>query len=147
MPAGPTILDMMTNAAVYAGAARVLAGLRRAPERDLAFEDARNNFYRAAADGLDARVVWLDGRRVELAALLRDELLPMADAGLRLLGIDDADRERYLDVAHARVRSRQTGAAWQRSWCARHGRDWLRLSAAYLEHQRSGAPVHEWSIQ
>lgn len=146
MPAGPSILDMLANTAVYLGAAHVLARLQRAPERDLSFEDARNNFYLAALDGLDARIVWLDGRRVELAQLLLEEVLPMADVGLQQLGIDAADRERYLDVAIARVRTRQNGAAWQRAWCARHGRDWLRLSAAYLEHQRSGAPVHQWIV-
>lgn len=146
MPAGPSILDMMANAAVYLGAAQVLASLQRAPEHDLSFADARNNFYLAALDGLDARIVWLDGRRVELAQLLREEVLPMANEGLRRLGIDAADRERYLDVARDRVRTRQNGATWQRAWCARHGRDWLRLSAAYLEHQRSGAPVHQWPV-
>ncbi|HZP88446.1 MAG TPA: hypothetical protein VFB54_16660 [Burkholderiales bacterium] len=146
MPAGPSIIDMMTNAALYIGASRVLATLREAPEVDLPFAVARDNFYRAAREGLDARVVWLDGREIEVQTLWLDELLPMANEGLQLLEIDDADRERYLDIAAARLRNRQNGAAWQRGWCAKHGRDWLRLSVAYLEQQRIGSPVHEWPI-
>src|SRR5262249_27515650 len=61
MPAGPTIVDMIANAAVYLGASRFLAGLRVAPESDLAFAEARQNFYRAAREGLEARIAWLDG--------------------------------------------------------------------------------------
>lgn len=36
--------------------------------------------------------------------------------------------------------------AWQRAHASRHGRDFPRLVADYLEHQRSGMPVHEWEI-
>ena len=146
MPAGPTIIDMMANTALYVGAARVLATLDAAPEHDLSFDEARDNFQRAARDGLDARLTWLDGHVHTVRELLLEELIPMAHAGLALLGIDEADRERYLDIAAARVRSGQNGASWQRAWCARHGRDPLRLSVAYLERQRNGAPVHEWTL-
>jgi hypothetical protein len=146
MPAGPTIVDMIANAAVYLGASRFLAGLRVAPEADLAFAAARDNFYRAARDGLDARVVWLDGSEVALRTLLIEEILPMAREGLKLLGADEEDIERYLDIAHARVRTGMNGAAWQRAHIERHGRDFFRLTADYLEHQRSAMPVHEWPV-
>lgn len=144
MPAGPSIIDMIANAAVYLGATRFLAGLRTPPEADLPFVHARANFYTAARDGLDADLTWLDGSRVGARALLLDEILPMAREGLVVLGADADDIERYLDVATARVRTGQTGAAWQRAHVARHGRDFFRLTAEYLERQRSAAPVHEW---
>ena len=146
MPAGPSILDQIANAAFYFGVARFLAGLGQAPEADLPFATARDNFYQAARLGLDAEVTWLDGQRVKLHALILDELLPMARQGLRWLGIDETESTRYLDVIRARVKGRQTGAAWQRAYTDRHGRDFFRLTAAYLENQRSGAPVHEWDI-
>jgi hypothetical protein len=146
MPAGPSIVDMIANAAVYLGAARFLAGLRVAPESDLAFAQARDNFYCAARDGLKARVRWLDGREVDVRTLLLDELLHMAREGLVVLGADEADIERYLGIVAARVRMGQNGAAWQRAHAAAHGRDLFRLTADYLEHQRSAMPVHEWPV-
>jgi len=146
MPAGPSILDQIANAAFYFGLARFLAELGQAPEADLTFATARDNFYQAARLGLDAEITWLDGQRVKLHALILDELLPMARQGLRWLGIDEAESARYLDVIQARVKGRQTGAAWQRAYIERHGRDFFRLTAAYLENQRSGAPVHEWDV-
>jgi hypothetical protein len=146
MPAGPTIVDMIANAALYYGAVRMLACGRSAPERDLPFELARRNFYRAARDGLNARLTWLDGQEIEARRLLRDELLPMAQEGLARLEVNDADSERCLDLLAARVRLGQNGSAWQRAHMARHGRDLCRLTADYLEHQRSGMPVHEWNV-
>jgi len=146
MPAGPTIVDMIANAAVYLGASRFLAELRAPPEGDLPFATARDNFYRAARDGLDAGIVWLDGCEVALRTLLADEILPMARHGLKLLGADEDDIERYMDVARSRVRSGLNGAAWQRAHVERHGRDFFSLTADYLEHQRSAMPVHEWPV-
>jgi len=146
MAAGPTIVDMIANAAVYLGASRFLAGLRVAPESDLAFSHARDNFYRAAREGLEAHIVWLNRAEVRVTSLLLDEILPMAREGLKLLGVDGDDIDRYLDLAASRVRTRQNGAAWQRAHVAKYGRDFFRLTADYLEHQRSAMPVHEWEI-
>ena len=146
MPAGPTVVDMIANAAFYVGAARFLAGLKQAPEDDLEFETARENFYRAARDGLEARLTWLGGTRVSARELLGDELVHMAREGLVLLGIDRDDAHRYLDLLRTRVRYGQNGAVWQRAYVEKHGRDFFRLTADYLANQRVGAPVHEWPI-
>lgn len=146
IPAGPTIVDMMANAAVYFGAVRFMAGLRTPLEADLPFSVARDNFYRAARDGLDAKLVWLDGREVSVRTLLTDELLHMAREGLILLGIDRDDIERYIGIAEARTASGQNGAVWQRAKAESCGRDMFRLTANYLAQQRSGAPVHEWPL-
>jgi gamma-glutamyl:cysteine ligase YbdK (ATP-grasp superfamily) len=146
MPSGPTIGDMIANAAVYIGAARFLAGLRDAPEADIPFATARDNFYRAARDGLDARIMWLGGSELTARELLADELLHMAREGLVLLGIDRDDAHRYLDLIRARVHVGQNGARWQRDFVTQHGEDFFRLTAEYLAGQRSGIPVHEWPI-
>jgi len=146
MPAGPTIVDMAANAAVYFGAAHFLAQLRVPPEEDLPFETARENFYRAARDGLDARVRWLDGSEVGVRELLSDELFHMARQGLILLGVDRDDAHRYLDLVRARVRNGQTGAVWQREHAQLYGSDFFRMTADYLAQQRSEMPVHEWAI-
>ena len=146
MPAGPTLIDMIANAALYLGAVRTLATGSRAPEAMLPFAVARENFYRAARDGLAARLVWFDGRERDARSVLLDEIVPMARDGLAAFGLDEDERDRYLDLVVARVRTRQNGAAWQRAHAAAHRRDPFRLVADYLEHQRSGMAVHEWPV-
>jgi gamma-glutamyl:cysteine ligase YbdK (ATP-grasp superfamily) len=146
LPAGPTISDMIANAAVYVGAARFLASLRDAPEAEIDFATARDNFYRAAREGLDARIRWLGGVEMTARELVAEELVHMARDGLVLLGIDRDDADRYLELIRARVHAGQNGASWQRQFVSKHGEDFFRLTAEYLARQRSGIPVHEWPI-
>ncbi|HRF73747.1 MAG TPA: glutamate-cysteine ligase family protein [Accumulibacter sp.] len=145
MPAGPSIVDMIANAAFFYGAVRILARQSVAPESRLPFAVACDNFYRAARHGLEAQLGWVDGRRENVAELLLRELLPMAHEGLIELGLAAADIERYLAVISARLHSRQNGAAWQLAHYAKY-QDFFRLAADYLEHQRRLMPVHEWPI-
>jgi len=144
MPAGPSIVDMIANAAFYYGVVQRLASQAKPPESTLPFASARENFYQAARDGLNSRIVWLDGRHGAITELLENELLPLAREGLAELDIAHEDIERYLEVIAARLRTQRNGAAWQLDHHAKH-RDLFRLTADYLEHQRSGLPVHEWS--
>lgn len=144
MPAGPSVPDMLANAAFYYGAVHMLAAAVAPPEAALPFAQARDNFYRAARDGLDARLTWLHGRETSAAELL-EHLLPVAREGLQRQGIASADIDRYMDTLAVRLRTRRNGAAWQIAHHERH-RDVFRLTADYLEHQRSGMPVHEWPV-
>jgi len=146
MPAGPSIIDMIANSALYVGAVHNLATRSQPVEAILPFETARRNFYAAARDGLAARIEWPDNRSVDVGTLLLEEILPSADEGLRALGIEAEEREYYLDVVTARARSGQNGAVWQRRFVEKHGRDFFALTSRYLENQRSGMPVHAWTI-
>jgi hypothetical protein len=74
-----------------------------------------------------------------------DELIPLARLGLTARGVTGEVADRYLDVIASRNASGQNGAAWQLAHFDRHG-DLFRLTADYLECQRSGMPVHEWPI-
>jgi len=146
MAAGPTFVDMLAHLALFDGAVNFLASLAEAPERSLPFAIARDNFYRAARLGLDAGLVWLDGRRRSVSTLLRDELVPMAREGLRQLDIDPEDSEPLLEIVTQRAASGRNGAWWQREWLRRHPGDFVGLTARYVEHQRQGNPVHEWEL-
>lgn len=143
-PAGPSLPDQMANLAFYVGLTHALAILPEPPERALAFEAARVNFYAAAREGLAAELLWLDGRRHDARALLLGTLLPLARTGLERYGLGAAEIDAALRVFEQRVASRQTGSAWQRGWVARHGRDALALLNAYRSRQSSGAPVCDW---
>ena len=146
LPGGPSVPDLMANAAFFFGLMAHFGGQEPAPETLLPFATARDNFYAAAREGLEANIVWLDGRRGRLAELIGTRLVPAARAGLEQLGIDATDSERYLDIIAARAASGRNGAAWQRAWVARHGRDWHGLVEACLARQESGEPVHGWPL-
>ncbi len=146
VPAGPSIIDSIANAAFYYGLTQHYCHCDIAPEVQLPFEIARDNFYHAAQYGLDASVVWTDGKKYSMRHVLLDKLLPLANRGLEMLQIDPADAGKYLDVIEARVKHSCNGAAWQRAFVAKHGPDMRALLQAYLERQNSGAPVHEWGL-
>jgi hypothetical protein len=146
LPAGPSVADMIANAALYFGLVRFLAGLKEAPENNLPFERARENLYAAARDGLNAELNWLGGGKLNARSLLLEEILPMARHGLKTLALDQDDADDALEILEDRIRSGQTGSAWQRAYRERHQADNLNLVVAYLERQRSGVPAHQWEI-
>lgn len=146
MPSGPTIIDMMANAAFHAGLVAFYAARETPPESAMPFAVARANFYRAAREGLKAEVEWL-GEAASLQRLILDRLIPEAAEGLARSGVGEADVERYLSqVLHRRVMSGRTGAEWQRSYVDVHGPNFQAMTEAYIENQMSGEPVHEWIV-
>lgn len=146
MPAGPSVVDAIANAALFFGALHALARQPEAPEVRLSFDHACANFYAAARDGLEAEVTWLDGRRGRLRELILESILPLARQGLLALDIDARETAYYLGIVAARVAAGRNGAAWQRAFVARRGSDLAALTAAYLSWQRSGLPVHRWAL-
>jgi gamma-glutamyl:cysteine ligase YbdK (ATP-grasp superfamily) len=157
LPAGPSVVDMLANAAFHLGLALALAPDADAWTSRLPFQQVHHNFYRAAQLGLGASLAWpLDpGWRVRTlpVAELARRLLPIAREGLQEAGVAGDEIDRLLGVIQARVTTAQTGAAWQRRMLAalepRLGRD--RALAAmlerYLEHQAAGRPVHTWPVE
>ena len=147
LPAGPTVVDAIANAAFFYGLVEALASREVPPERQIEFAIARDNFYAAAHDGLDAQVTWLEGRKLPMQTLLLNELIPQAHFGLDKLGIDPQDRDFYLGVIKDRVSNACTGSSWQRAYVARHGGDMCKLTEAYYQRQQTEQPVHEWDIR
>ena len=147
VPAGPTVVDSIANAALFYGLLATLLRRSTAIESELSFAAASSNFYAAARRGLDAPQQW-PGAKANITArdLLAQELLPQARSGLAWLGIPAAEIEHYLAVIEGRLAKNQNGARWQRRWVERHGRDLAGLTLAYLERQQTGIPVHEWSV-
>ena len=142
--AGPTVLDMVANAAFYYGLTRNLADVCRAGEQDMTFAQARDNFYQAARHGWDTHVTWFRSRNIRLLALIENELLPRARQGLQMLGIDHGDSELYLDVIRQRLVKQQTGSDWQRRFILANRGDFASLVRAYLYRQQRGDSVAEW---
>lgn len=146
VPAGPTLVDSIANAALYYGMVFRLATGEVSPEGLLSFDHARSNLYSAAREGLGASLRWLGGGHRPVRDLILEELLPLAREGLDGLGVDREDSGFYLGVMEERVRSGLNGAAWQRAYIQRHGREFHGMLSAYHRHQQRDVPVHTWEV-
>ncbi|WP_329351716.1 glutamate-cysteine ligase family protein [Streptomyces sp. NBC_01261] len=159
LPAGPTVTDVIANTAFYYGVVRALAEESRPVWTRLPFEAAAANFDTACRHGIDARLLWprrgrLGGvTEIDAVALVRDELLPLAEAGLDAWGVEPADRDLYLGVIDERCRRRANGATWQSATFHRALEQGLTREAAlaattrrYSELMHLGEPVHTWPV-
>ena len=72
LPAGPTVVDMLANAAFYFGLARGLAESDRPIWSQLTFSSAEENFHAAARRGLDAVLHWPGLGEVPVTKLVLD---------------------------------------------------------------------------
>ena len=147
MASAPTTCDNIANMALYYGLAAWLANRDTPPETQLPFSTARDNFYQCARAGLEHSIHWLDGRSHKLQTLLLDDLLPRAQDGLNLLGIEASQITAWLGIIEARVRSGQTGSQWQQRFYRLHQGDLSALTQNYLARQQDGRPVHEWDYE
>ena len=147
VPAGPSAIDTIANAAFYYGLVHAMAQAEKEAENLISFETARSNFYAAAKNSLNANITWLDNNSMPIHSVLVDILLPMAREGLQMQDFSADDIERYLGVIEGRLHARCNGAAWQRSWVAINGNDMHGLTRAYAKCQQTGEPVHEWKIE
>ena len=152
LPAGPSVVDEMANAAFVLGlliaAPREFGDVRKL----MSFDVAKNNFYNTARYGLDSQITWLDGKCRPAATLIREELLPLARKGLLEAQIDDSDIDRMLGIIDERVRQNRTGASWmlesaaQMDPRAKQNVRMRTLTAAMKNNQENGSPVHEWEL-
>src|SRR5579863_1209051 len=154
LPAGPTIADMMANAAFYYGLVRALAEAQRPIWTQLSFGTAAENLHEAARHGLDAQLYWPGVGDTPAAELILRRLLPLARDGLARWGVGSAQADRLLGIVEQRCLTGQTGAAWQVATVAglteRAGvdrREALRqMTLRYIEHMHSNEPVHTWPL-
>ena len=86
LPAGPTVVDILANAAFYYGLVRALADDERPLWSQMSFSAAEENFHAGARDGIDARVYWPGVGEVPGAELVLRRLLPLAHEGLERCG-------------------------------------------------------------
>lgn len=151
LPAGPTVIDEVANAAFYFG---LLSGLSRvySDVRDkISFAKARENFTAAARTGLQARFHWLDGSMASADDLIVQELIPVAREGLEAHGVDSADIDRYLGVIEERAKAGKTGASWMLD--SLEGMDEgsrdeqvRAITAQIAVNQATDRPVHTWEL-
>jgi len=151
LPAGPTVIDMLANSSFYYGALHSLAAADQPLWTTMNFAAAQANFLHAAQHGMDSGLHWPVLGEVTPARLVLDTLLPMADDGLRVLGVDTKVRDRFLGVIEGRAKSGRNGAHWQVSTVRAlqdggmtRPRALAEMLRRYCEHMHANEPVHTW---
>ena len=158
LPAGPTPVDIVADAAFYYGMVKYLTEETRPVWSRLQFHEAHENFVEAARNGIHARITWPTIGRIGVAELVQRHLAPQAREGLAMLGVDEELIETYMGIIEARARTGINGATWQLRTLSRieGGRSRTENPAAlrrhalkelmqrYLANQATGEPVHTW---
>jgi hypothetical protein len=154
LPAGPSVADVMANAAFYYGLVRSLAESERPIWTQMSFTTAGDNLHEAARLGLAAHLYWPGLGEVPVDELVLRRLLPLAREGLSRWNVDAEHADRLLDIVEQRCLTRQTGAAWQVAAVTKlseHGAadrpEALRqMTQRYIEHMHANEPVHTWPL-
>src|SRR6476469_2613953 len=153
LPAGPSIADVMANAAFYYGTMRVLAEEDRPVWTRMSFSAAESNFEEGARLGIDARTYWPGFGDVPATELVLRRLLPMAHEGLERWGVSATVRDRFLSIIEQRCLLGVNGASWQTECVARlEARGLTRDKALremlrhYIEGMMANEPVHTWEL-
>lgn len=145
--AGPTVIDMIANAAFYYGITYYFINVNKPIEEEIPFESAKNNFYYAAKYGLKTQIYWLKNKKIGMTELILQTLLPLAKEGLKQLEINAVDIDYYLSIIAERVSKNKTGSQWQKDFFVKNQHDFNLLVKTYIELQESGIPVHNWRTE
>jgi len=153
LPAGPTIADVMANAAFYYGLVHVLAEAQRPVWTRMSFTTAEENLHEATRHGLDAHLYWPGVGEVPVAELVLRHLLPLARRGLVRWGVGQPHADRLLGIIKQRCLTGQNGAAWQIATVKRLEEGGLdrqealrQMTLRYIEHMHTNQPVHGWPL-
>lgn len=153
LPAGPTVIDIMANAAFYYGVVRGLVDSEQPVWSQMSFDAARENLAAGAHWGMRAQLYWPDIGWVRPDELTLRKLLPLAERGLTSFGVSEKTRRRYLEVIRGRCLTQQTGSVWQRRAVAARERAGDSRAQAlhgmltdYTVLMHEGEPVHTWPV-
>lgn len=153
LPAGPTVVDILANGALYYGLVRALADQERPVWSRMSFATAEENFTKASIKGIDAEIFWPGYGDLPVTELVQRWLLPLAHEGLAAWGVDATIRGRLLDVIEQRCVRGVNGATWQAAVVAQAERrglsrvDALReMTLRYVDLMHSNEPVHLWEV-
>ena len=153
LPAGPTVVDTMANAAFFAGLVRALAAQDRPVWTQMSFAAAADNFSAGIRRGVEAEVYWPQVGQSPVAELVVRKLLPLAADGLREWEVEESEIGRLLDIVERRCLSGRNGATWQSETVARREtagasrqQALQQMLAGYVERMHTNEPVHTWGV-
>ncbi len=151
LPSGPTTTDEIANLTFWSGLMANMPDSYAGNWDAIDFDDAKENFYKAAMWGIQSGMVW-DGSLMSATQLIMDVLLPMSREGLGGMGINENEIEYYLDIIRKRADKKTTGARWMVGSFRRLKETLdkeeasVALTAIMDKRRRSGMPVDEWEL-
>ncbi len=152
LPAGPTVVDEMANAAFWLGAMIGMADEYGDIRKHLSYEDIRDNFDKSAKFGIDTKFNWTKDSKISATDLVSKELLPLARQGLEKQNIDKKDIDKYLDIIEGRCEKQMNGARWMLRTYTKLMQETTSdealtvMTAAIAQNQQKSMPVHTWEL-
>jgi CBS domain-containing protein len=152
LPAGPTVIDEMANAAFWLGAMVGLEDEYKDISKLLSYDDIRDNFDKSAKFGIDTKFNWIKDQKISATDLVKKELLPLAKAGLKKQGIDQNDIDRYMDIIEGRADKHMNGARWMLRTFTKLKSETTTdealtvMTAVMVKNQSESKPVHTWEM-
>lgn len=155
LPAGPSITDMLANAALAIGLAKTMQPRIKQLLPAIPFAYAIANFHRAAQRGLSAELFWpsLMQNQPEYKSVpeILESLLPYIPENLAAMGFVDKDYQPLTDIIEERLATRQNGSQWQLNKLAELRKNMHKREALiemFKQYQRNSAankPVAQWT--
>jgi hypothetical protein len=154
LPAGPTLTDVLANAAFYYGLVHELAEAEPPVWTHMPFAAAAANLEAGARHGLEAVIFWPGYGDAPVTDLTLRHLLPLAAQGLERWCVDPADATRLLSIIERRCLLHQNGASWQVASVRRlqdrgladRGEALRLMTQDYIGRMNTKEPVHDWPI-
>ena len=152
LPAGPTVLDEVANAAFWLGAMVGMAEECKDVREKISWEDIRDNFGKAARLGIDTSFTWFNDKKIGACELVLKELIPLARKGLENQKVNKKDIDKYLGVIQERAERHMNGARWQLRAFTKLQKEVVRdealtvLTASIIKKQSQETPVHLWDL-
>lgn len=152
LPAGPTVVDEMANAALWLGLVNGLGDHYKDITQQLDFDEAKGNFLAACRNGLNTAFNWTNGRKIKGTELLLKELIPIAGEGLAKANVDPDDIGRYMGILEERCKTGQNGSYWMLKSYSKLIKQTSReearaaITASIVKQQKNETPVHQWEM-
>jgi len=137
LPAQPTVRDSVSLLATVAGALRAFVHTDH-PVSTQPWETARENFYAAVHDGLDADLQWITahGQETTDTDAIYADLFDHARQGLELQGFGTDTAEEYLRPLRQRIERETTPADWKLERLRHHAGQGHTLAGAIAAAKR-----------
>lgn len=148
---GPTSVDEVANACFWLG---LMCGMKDQVEdvrKLMLFDDARDNFHKAAKFGLDTKFNWFNDQKISAGQLIQD-LIPIARKGLLDHKVNVEDVDKYLGIIAGRAENYMNGARWilrtYTEFANKTGKDeaLAALTSSIIDKQNTNEPVHTWEM-
>jgi CBS domain-containing protein len=152
IPSGPTVIDEIANTAFFVGMMAGMADKYSDVREHITFADIKTNFMAAARDGIRAQMNWFGDTHMPAQELILEQLLPLAEYGLKKYQVNQDDIELYLGVVRDRVATRRNGSRWALESLQNmndRGTEDQRLRCLVsnmIEQQSTGRPISDWGL-